>query len=49
MATESVLDDYGPIRSVPTTIFIDRKGHIVRRVVGYVDRETLEGFIREIL
>ena len=49
MASESMLDDYGPIRSVPTTIFIDRKGHIVRRVVGYVDRETLEGFIREIL
>ena len=49
MASESVLDDYGPIRSIPTTIFIDRRGHIVRRVVGYVDQETLEGFVREIL
>jgi thiol-disulfide isomerase/thioredoxin len=49
MATEGLLDDYGPIRSIPTTIFIDRKGHIVRRVVGYVDEETLEGFVREIL
>jgi thiol-disulfide isomerase/thioredoxin len=49
MASESVLDDYGPIRSIPTTIFIDRGGHIVRRVVGYVDEETLDGFIREIL
>jgi thiol-disulfide isomerase/thioredoxin len=49
MATESVLDNYGPIRSIPTTIFIDRQGRILRRVVGYVDEETLEGFIREIL
>ena len=49
MASEEILDDYGPIRSIPTTIFIDRKGRIVRRVVGYVDEETLEGFIREIL
>lgn len=49
MATEDVLDDYGPIRSIPTTIFIDRHGRIVRRLVGYVDEETLEGFIREIL
>ena len=49
MASEDMLDDYGPIRSIPTTIFIDRRGRIVRRVVGYVDEETLEGFIREIL
>jgi len=49
MASEAMLDDYGPIRSIPTTIFIDRRGRIVRRVTGYVDEETLEGFIREIL
>ena len=49
MAEEQVLDDYGPIRAIPTTVFIDRNGRIVRRVVGYVDEETLEGFIKEIL
>jgi len=49
MASEGILDDYGPIRSIPTTIFIDRRGRIVRRLTGYVDAETLEGFIREIL
>ncbi len=49
MADERVLDDFGPIRSIPTTIFIDRRGQIVRRVVGYVDEDTLEGFVREIL
>lgn len=49
MASEDVLDDYGPIRSIPTTFFINRRGQIVRRVVGYVDAETMEGFAREIV
>jgi thiol-disulfide isomerase/thioredoxin len=49
MANDDVLDAYGPIRSIPTTIFISRKGEIVRRVVGYVDDETLEGYVREIM
>jgi thiol-disulfide isomerase/thioredoxin len=49
MANEGVLDDYGPIRSIPTTIFINRHGEVVRRVVGYIDAETMEGFTREIL
>jgi thiol-disulfide isomerase/thioredoxin len=49
MASEGLIEDYGPVRSIPTTIFIDRQGRIVRRVVGYVDHETLEGFVREIL
>lgn len=49
MATEHVLDDYGPIRSIPTTFFINRRGEIVRRVVGYVDPETMESFAQEIL
>jgi thiol-disulfide isomerase/thioredoxin len=49
MADEGVLDDYGPIRSIPTTIFINRKGEVVRRVVGYIDGETMEEFVREIV
>ena len=49
IADEGILDDYGPIRSVPTTFLISRGGRILRRIVGYVDEETLEGFIREIL
>lgn len=48
MASESVLDLYGPIRSIPTTIYIDRRGEIVRRVVGYVDGDTMEGFAAEL-
>jgi len=49
MADERVLDDYGPIRSIPTTFFINRQGEIVRRVVGYIDAETFESYVREIL
>ena len=48
MANDEMLDAYGPIRSIPTTIFISRKGEIVRRVVGMIDRETLESYVKEI-
>jgi thiol-disulfide isomerase/thioredoxin len=49
MANDDLLDAYGPIRVIPTTFFINRKGEIVRRVVGYIDSETMEGYVREIL
>ena len=48
MADERVLDLYGPIRSIPTTFFINRRGEVTRRVVGYVDSETLESYVREL-
>jgi thiol-disulfide isomerase/thioredoxin len=48
MANDHVLDDYGPIRFVPTTFFIDRTGRMVRRVRGYLDAETLEGYTVEL-
>jgi len=48
LADDQVLDAYGPIRALPTTIFIDRRGQIVRRVVGFLDAETIEGYVREL-
>jgi len=48
MANDRVLDDYGPIRALPTTFFINRKGDVVRRVVGYIDAETMESYVREL-
>jgi peroxiredoxin len=48
MADERVLDLYGPIRSIPTTFFINRRGEVTRRVVGYVDSETLESYVLEL-
>ncbi len=48
MADDKVLDLYGPIRAIPTTFFINRKGEVVRRVVGYIDGETFENYVREL-
>ena len=48
LANERMLSQYGPIRSAPTTVFINRKGMVIRRVVGYVDRETMASFIQEL-
>ena len=49
LASENVLDLYGPIRMIPTTFFIDRRGIIARRVVGSIDGETIDGYVREVL
>jgi thiol-disulfide isomerase/thioredoxin len=49
MADDEILDAYGPIRSIPTTFFINRKGEIVRRVVGYIDGETMDDYVKEIV
>jgi thiol-disulfide isomerase/thioredoxin len=48
MANDEMLDAYGPLRALPTTFFISREGQVVRRVVGYIDEETLESYVREI-
>ena len=48
MADDKVLDSYGPIRAIPTTFFINRKGEVVRRVVGVIDAETIDGYVREL-
>ena len=48
MADEHVLDLYGPIRSIPTTFFINGRGQMVRRVVGYIDPETMESYALEL-
>ena len=48
MADEKLLDQYGPIRQIPTTFFINRRGEVVRRTVGYLDEETLEAYVKEL-
>jgi len=49
MADEKLLDQFGPIRQVPTTFFINRRGQVVRRTVGYLDGETLDGYVKELI
>jgi cytochrome c biogenesis protein CcmG/thiol:disulfide interchange protein DsbE len=48
LADDAILDSYGPIRALPTTIFINRRGELVRRVVGFLDAETMDGYVREL-
>ena len=48
LADDHVIDEFGPVRGLPTTIFINRRGAIVRRVTGYLDQETIEGYVREL-
>ncbi len=48
MANDRILDQYGPIRSVPVMFFINRQGQVVRRTTGYVDPETLDGYLKEL-
>jgi thiol-disulfide isomerase/thioredoxin len=48
MANDEMLDSFGPLRALPTTFFINREGDVVRRVVGYIDEETLESYVREL-
>jgi len=48
MADEKLLDLYGPIRLLPTTFFINRRGEVVRRTVGYLDEDTLEEYVKEL-
>ena len=48
MADEKLLDQYGPIRQIPTTFFINRRGEVVRRTVGYLDAETLDAYVQEL-
>ena len=49
MANEKVLDVYGPIHSLPTTFFINGRGEVVRRVKGYIDPETLDSYVLELV
>jgi peroxiredoxin len=49
LADDQVLDLYGPIRALPTTCFINRRGDLQRRLEGALDPETVEGYVREIL
>jgi len=49
MGDNDVVNAYGGIRAIPTTIIIGRDGKIVDRVTGYIDRQRFEDEIREII
>ena len=49
IAPRSVLMDYGPIRGIPTTFVLDKRGKIVKKYVGYRQREVFENDILTLL
>jgi cytochrome c biogenesis protein CcmG, thiol:disulfide interchange protein DsbE len=44
-----LMDKYGKVSAIPTTIIIDRKGRIAERVVGSRTREQYEQMVRPLL
>ncbi len=49
LGDRKVVQDYGGIRSIPTTFIIDREGKIVDRLVGYKPKEFFENKITKLL
>jgi len=49
MGDRDVQASYGGIRSIPTTFVIDRKGHIVKKFVGYQSKEVFEDLVKKLL
>lgn len=44
-----VSDEYGPIRSIPATFIIDRKGNIVEKIIGSRTKDYFERLIKPLL
>ncbi len=46
---DKVLSDYGGINAIPTTFIIDKKGNIVKKLVGLYPKSTFEQQLDELL
>ncbi len=42
IANSKVVTDYGGIKGIPMTFFIDEKGFIIKKHVGYLDEKNLK-------
>jgi cytochrome c biogenesis protein CcmG/thiol:disulfide interchange protein DsbE len=49
LGTDQVSDDYGDVRSLPTTFYIDRNGNILAKSVGLLDRAEIENDVKKTL
>lgn len=45
----SVMDEYGGIYALPTTILVDRRGHVMRRIPGLVTSDVLMPILEDLL
>jgi len=49
LGSGDITDAYGGIDAIPTTFFVDRKGHVLMRHVGYMSRDEFEQTIKGFL
>ena len=49
IGNQKVAEDYGGIRGIPTTFVIDHHGYIVKKFVGYRNKEVFESIIQQLL
>lgn len=45
----NLADAYGGIEAIPTTFVVDKKGNIVNRHLGYMDKGAFENLIKDLL
>ncbi|MBI1884015.1 MAG: TlpA family protein disulfide reductase [Chlamydiae bacterium] len=43
-----VIEDYGGVVGIPTTFVIDRKGNIISKYIGYVEKEEFESQVKKL-
>ena len=49
LGTQQIVENYGNIRSIPTTFVIDTKGEIRRKYVGYKEDSVFEKDFQELI
>ena len=49
LGNSDVVNAYGGIRVIPTTVIVDRQGKIVDKFVGFMDRQKFEDEVLEII
>jgi len=49
IANLTVLNAYGPIKGIPTTMIIDQNGKIINRYIGFREKEIFESEIQALL
>ena len=49
MGNSEVVKKFGGIRAIPTTFIVNKKGEIVKKIIGYRDESFFENLIKELL
>jgi thiol-disulfide isomerase/thioredoxin len=49
LGNDEVVQAYGGIDAIPTTFFVDKKGTVVKKHVGYMSKDDFEKILRSVL